>query len=386
MTTTTRREVLAASLATAAFAGRSARAQSKDPIKIGAVLSLSGPVAVFGIPERDAITVAANAINDKGGISGRKLEIVLIDDKSNPTDAARGVTQAASTDKVVAIIGPSSGSGILAAGPVAQRLQVPLLGPAGTIAITDKKNEFWPWIFRVAPSDRVDVKVVLQDMAKGGFKKIGVMYQEDAYGKTGLDYAGELSSGLGLDVVESASAPYTATDLTPQATRLRNAGVQAVFLQISIASLGVAFVKAAQQVGLTGPAYANAGLAQRSFAANAGAQADGLRVLSIGNIGFDPSPPEAELASLLRKAGKEPQGWGELVGSNGLMAAVAAARLIGDGPITGPAMRDALEKACGFPTYSRGHACFSPDNHDGWSEDSLTVTVVHDGQLKPLQG
>ena len=382
-----RRDVLAASLpgiAWAAAAPAPARAQAKSPLKLGAVLSVSGPVAVFGIPERDAIMVATEKLNADGGVNGRRIEIVLVDEKSNPTDAARGVTQAAADDKVVAIIGPSSGSGILAAGPVAQRFRVPLLGPAGTIAITDKANAFWPWVFRVAPSDRIDVKVILADMAKGGFKKIGVMYQEDAYGKTGLDYARQLSGSLGLQVVESASAVYTATDLSAQATRLRNAGVEAVFLQISIASLGVAFVRAAQQVGLTGPAYANAGLAQRSFAEKAGPQANGLRVLSIGNIAFDPSPEEAELASLLHKAGKEPQGWGELVGTNGLMTAVAAARSLENAPITGASMRDAIETLCGFPTFSRGKPCFSKENHDGWGEDSLIITEVRNGQLRTL--
>lgn len=356
-------------------------ALAADPVKVGVVLSLSGPAAVFGIPERDAIQVAMEKLKADGKLK-RPIELVIYDDKTNPTEAARAVTQAINNDKVVAIIGPGTGGNILAAGPIAQRMQVPLLGPAGTMAITDRKNEFFPWVFRVAPSDRVDVKVILEDMAKSKVKKIGVFFQEDAYGKTGVDFAKEIGPTLGMEVVETVSAPYAATDLTAQATRLRNAGVEAVFLQVSISSLGGSYVKAARQVGLEAPAYANAGLAQRSFAETVGSEVDGLRVLSIGNIAFDPTEGEAELAKLLKQAGKVPQGWGELVGTNGLMTAIAAIDAHGAKAITGSSMRDTIEGLCGFPAYSRGKACFSKDNHDGWQEDSLVITELRNKELK----
>ena len=359
-----------------------ARAQDA-PVKIGAVLSLSGPAAVFGIPERDAIQAVLGKMNSttKGG---RKVAVTFYDDKSNPTDATRAVTQAISNDKVVAIVGPSTGSGILAAGPIAQRLATPLIGPAGTLAITDPKNAFYPWIFRAAPSDASDVRAILQNMAKSGKKKVGIFYQEDAYGKTGVDLARQVAPGLGLEVTETASAPYTATDLTAQATKLRNAGAQTVFLQISIAALGSSFVKAAREVGLDVPIYANAGLAQRSFAENVGSEVEGLRVLSIGNLPYDPTPGEAELAKMLEAAGKKPQGWGELTGVNALMAALGAIDKQKGKEITGQTMRDTLETLCDFDKFSRGRVCYSAKDHDGWHEDSLVVTEIRNRQLRTV--
>src|SRR5438128_2721311 len=116
--------------------------QAKPAVKVGAVLSMSGAAAVFGIPERDMLNAL---IKEYGGsMDGRKVDFVFCDDKTNPTEAARCVTQLINDEKVVAIVGPGTGGGILAAGPVAQRLQVPLLGPAGTVAITDKNNAFFP--------------------------------------------------------------------------------------------------------------------------------------------------------------------------------------------------------------------------------------------------
>ena len=356
-------------------------AHAQGPLKIGVLLSTSGAAAVFGIPERDAIIVAADHLNATGGVDGRKIELVHYDDKTNPTEAARGVTQLVSNDHVVAIIGPGTGGGALAAGPVAERLQVPLLVPGGTIAVTDRKNSFFPWVFRVGVNDLVTVRGILADIGRNGGKRVGVFYQEDAYGKAGADYAAQLGKELGFEVVESVSAPYNATDVSAQVTRIRNAKVDAVFTQVAISSLGAAYVKAAEQVGLKVPTYGGSGLVQKSFLDAAGKAGDGMRVTSIGNLAHDPSPSEAKFGEILKKAGKTPSGWMELIGSNGLMTAVAAARKI-KGETTGPAMRDAIESLCDFEIYTRGRACFSKDNHDGFGESSLVITEIRDGAFR----
>ena len=365
----------------AALSAAPAFGQAKEPVKIGVVLSMSGPAAVFGLPERDAINSVYKEVFATAGINGRRFDLVFCDDKTNPTEAARCVTQLINDDKVVAIIGPGTGGNILAAGPIADRLKVPLLGPAGTVAVTDKANAFHPWVFRVAINDMVGVRVLLDGAVKAGAKKIGVIYQEDAYGKFGNDFAQKLGTELGFQVVESVSAPYTATDLTAHATKLRNANVDAVFMQLSIASLGAGFLKAANEVGLKVPLYGNSGLAQKSFIDAAGPLGEGVRVLSIGNLPYDPTPNEQKLAAILVKNGYKPQGWGEIIGSNGLMAAVAAINAI-DGTITGQKMRDALETLCGFETYSMGKPCFSKDNHDGWGADALVLTTIRGGQFR----
>ena len=104
-------------------------------------------------------------------------------------------------------------------------------------------------------------------------------------------------------------------------------------------------------------------------------------MLSIGNLPYDPTPNEQKLAAILVKNGYKPQGWGEIIGSNGLMVAVAAINAI-DGTITGQKMRDTLENLCGFETYSMGKACFSKDNHDGWGADALVLTTIRGGQFR----
>lgn len=380
-----RRQLLGAAtgaLALAAMPGLRAQ-PAAGGLKLGAVLSMSGPGAAFGIPMRDALQVTLAEINKAGGVRGQPVEIVFHDDRTDPAEAGRRVTQLITSDRVAAVIGPGTGGNALAVGPVMQRLRVPLLSPAGTIAVTDKKNAFFGWVFRTTPSDAENIKAILSYAAGRGARKLGIFYQEDAYGKTGVDVAQQLAQPLALDIRGTVSAPFTATDLSSQAIKLREAGVEAVFMQVTVAALGVAFLKAARQVGLNVPVYANSGLAQRSFAEAAGSVAEGLRVLSIGNLAFQPSPGEKKLAELLLAAGKQPQGWAELVITNGLNTAVAAARSL-PGEITGEAMRDAVEKLCGIDSYMRGKGCFGAGQHDGWGADSLVVTELVGGKLRTL--
>ena len=374
-----RKGALALLAATAALWTAPGYAQDKPAVKIGAVLSMSGPAAVFGIPERDSLN---SLIKEFGStMDGRKVEFVFCDDKTNPTEASRCVTQLINDDKVVAIIGPGTGSGILAAGPVAQRLQVPLLGPAGTVAITDKANAFYPWIFRIAPNDTAGMESLWKQIVLKGAKKIAIVYQEDAYGKFGAEFAQKLSKDLGFTIVESIGVPYTATDLTPQVTKFRNAGADAIFMQLSVTSLGAGFLKAVNEVGLKVPLYANSGLAQKGFIDAAGPLGEGVHVLSIGNIVYDPTPPEQKLAAIMTKNGFKPQGWGDLLAGNGYMTIKAALSKI-SGPVTGQAMRDTIETLCGFETMSMGKGCFSKDNHDGWAADATVLTTIRGGQFR----
>ncbi len=353
--------------------------QAKPPVKVGAVFSMSGPAAVFGIPERDSLN---SLIKEFGGImDGRKVDFVFCDDKTNPTEAARCVTQLINDEKVVAIIGPGTGGGILAAGPVAQRLSVPLLGPAGTVAVTDKNNAFYPWVFRIAPNDTAGMESLWKQIVRNGAKKVAIVYQEDAYGKFGAEFAQKLSKDLGFTIVEAAGVPYTATDLTPVVTKFRNAGADAIFMQLSVTSLGASFLKAVNEVGLKVPLYANSGLAQKGFIDAAGPMAEGVRVLSIGNLPYDPTPPEQKLSAIIKKNGYTPQGWGDLLAANGYMTIKAALAKI-DGPVTGEKMRDTIETLCGFETLSMGKGCFSKDNHDGWHADALVLTTVRGGQFR----
>jgi branched-chain amino acid transport system substrate-binding protein len=363
-------------------AGSAAWAQGKAPIKIGVIVSLSGPLASVGIPQRDSITAVADDINAKGGIGGHQIQLVVFDDGTNPTEAARGATQLIQQDKVVAIIGPTSGSNALAVGPVAARYKTPQSAFVASVPVISKKNAFYPWVFRGQPDDTLTTARMLQALVASGAKKIGVFYQEDAYGKFTADYVSEVASKFGLEVVEKVNSTLTATDLTAQATKLRNAGAQAIIVQVSPPALAASFARAAKQVGLTAPLWGGIGFGQKAFAEALGKDGDGIRAMLLGNWD-EPTPELKKLADLLAAKGKTPAGFAELSSSNSLLHVVKA--LQADPTATEEKLRVAMEGVCGLKTFVAESACFSADNHNGWDEKTLVPAEIMSGKFKTLK-
>lgn len=384
MKSLTRRMVLAAGAAAMIGIGALAPAAAEDvkPLKIGLLLSLSGPAAPFGIPERDAVKALADGVNAEGGVNGRKVELVTYDDATNPTEAARGMRQLTQQDGVVAVIGSTIGSGTLAAAPIAAAASVPVLAPNGTDAVVAKDKDYFPWVFRTLPADAVMGTNLVERALDGGANKVGLFYQEDAYGKSMHDIVLAMAAEKGFELVAAVSAPLSATDLAPQATRLRNAGPDVVLVQASAPALGAAFVRAAAQVGLKSPIWAQGALGQKSFLDAAGPAAEGVHITLLANWG-DPTPELVEFARILTDAGTPPQGFGEIIAANAFHAIVAAAQKI-EGDVDGKALRDALETVCEMRTFTAGFTCYTPDDHDGWNGDALHTAVVRNGAfVKP---
>jgi branched-chain amino acid transport system substrate-binding protein len=374
---------LAVTVMFAVGAGQAAWSHAQETIKIGVILSLSGPAAPFGIPERDTVKILSEKYNSE--TKGKKLELVYYDDQTNPTEAARGATKLIQQDKVVAIIGPTTGSAALALAPIAASNSVPVLAPCGTISLTSKEHSFFPWVFRTSLSDDLAVGQALErGIFQQNKKSLAIMYQEDAYGKATKDYIVDKAKEKKVKVVSEVSGPLNAKDLTPAATKIRNARPDVVFIQTSAPALGAAFVRAAHQVGLDAPAIGSFSLNQRAFLDAAGPSAEGLIIVSLGNWD-DPSPKQAALGDLLRKNGKTPTGFGELIASTGFVALGEAIKRT-DGPVTGRKIRDALETICDYQnTYLDGKLCYTKDNHEGIGPDSVSKMVVQNGKLKTVR-
>lgn len=374
-----RRGIKAAAIAL--VLGTGALAQAQETVKVGALLSLSGPAASFGIPQRDIVKILADKVNAEGGIKGRKIEVIFHDDQTNPTESARGANKLIQQDKVQVIIGPTIGSGALAVLPIAARAQIPVLGPNGTINITAPDSGYFPWVFRTCPNDELLVSSTMEKaIIAPGYKRVAIMFQEDAYGKSGAAFVEKYAKEHGIDVVASVSAPGTAVDLSAAATRIRSAKPDAVLLWTSTPAMGAAFVRAARQVGLESPVVGSGALIQRSFLDAAGPAAEGVTIVAFANWD-DPTPKLQNLGNLLRANGKTPAGFGELLTGTGMVALTEALKKV-DGPVTGAKIRDALETLCDINNpYVDGRFCYSKTNHEGFGDDALRPVVVKNGKF-----
>lgn len=356
-------------------------AHAQETVKVGALLSLSGPAAAFGLPQRDIVKILADKVNAEGGVKGRKLEVIFHDDQTNPTESARGANKLIQQDKVQVIIGPTIGSGTLAVLPIAAKAQIPVLAPNGTINVTAKDSGYFPWVFRTCPNDELLISSTIeQAIIAPGYKRVAVMYQEDAYGKSGAAFVEKYAKEHGVEVVTSISAPLTAVDLSAAATRIRNAKPDSVLLWTSAPAMGASFVRAAKQVGLDAPIIGSGALIQRSFLDAAGPAAEGVTIVAFANWD-DPTPKLKNLEQLLRANGKSPAGFGELLTGTGMVALTEALKKV-DGPVTSVKIRDALETLCDINNpYVDGRFCYSKTNREGFGSDSLKPVIVKNGKF-----
>lgn len=123
--------LICASLLTAGLTGCGGE-KSADTIKIGANLEMTGGSATYGISSKNAIELAFKDINDKGGINGKKLELVVADNKSEAAEATNAMQKLVSQDGVVAVIGPNLSSSVIASSAINNGARVLDITPMGT--------------------------------------------------------------------------------------------------------------------------------------------------------------------------------------------------------------------------------------------------------------
>lgn len=361
--------------------GAKAASAADETIRIGGIFSLTGPAAAFALPTRDSVQLILDDMNTKGGINGRKVEMFLCDDKTNPTETARCASDLIRQDNVVAIIGSSTGTGTLAMLPSAARAEVPILSPVSTIALTDPTNKNFKWVFRTSLNDKFMLNGMLDRLVfEPGYKRIAMLYSEDIYGQAGLKIATERAGEHGAEIVGAVSAASTALDLTPAATKLRGTDPDVVILQAWSPAMGAAFMRAARQVGLNVPIVASASLGQKSFLDAAGDAANGIQLVSLSSWD-EPTAKQEELGKLIDAAGKKRTGFGDFLGSSSMIILAQAIGKV-DGEVTGAKIRDAMETICDFgDTYMNEKVCYSADNHEGLNGDGLVRFEARDGKF-----
>jgi ABC-type branched-subunit amino acid transport system substrate-binding protein len=174
-----------------------------DVLNVGVVLSLTGSLNYLGGPEEQGMRTAVAQVNALGGVLGKQLGVVLIDDTTDPntcTSAFNTVVQ----QNLVATVGPSGSPEAVAASPVLYQAKVLEISPsASTPQMSDAQPAVDRYFFRTAASHAVQAKAIARWIAKGppggtACKRPAVIYQNDAFGSPlGLGFATDLSLEAG---------------------------------------------------------------------------------------------------------------------------------------------------------------------------------------------
>jgi branched-chain amino acid transport system substrate-binding protein len=246
-----------------------------DPIKIGSVLSVTGPAAFLGDPELKTLQMYVEDINKKGGVLGRNLELVHYDDGSDAGKANGFGKRLIDDDKVDIIVGGTTTGSTMSMVPLVEKAGVPFISLAGAVVIVEPVKK---WVFKTPHTDRMAAEKVFEDMKKRGLTKVALFSESSGFGQSGKKETEAVAGKYGITLVANETYGPKDTDMSPQLTKIRNTpGVQAVFI-FGLGQGPAIATKGYKQLGITLPLYHAHGVASDEFIKLAGPASEGVRL------------------------------------------------------------------------------------------------------------
>jgi branched-chain amino acid transport system substrate-binding protein len=227
----TRRTTITGFFALASAGLSTLRVRAADPVRIGTILSVSGPAAFLGQDMKDGAQLAVDEINDSGGIDGRRIEWVFYDSQSQTQQALTEARRLISSDGVEIIVGGGNMSGIaLAIAPIAESAKIPFISTEGASAIVNPVTER-SWIFKSTVDDYLVLQRAADYFEKKGLRKIALLSDTSGFGQGAAEQLKIVAKERNLDAIYESFGPSD-TDLVPQLGRIRDAGAQAVLCRL----------------------------------------------------------------------------------------------------------------------------------------------------------
>ena len=263
-----------------------------DPIKIGSVLSVTGPAAFLGDPELKTLQMLVEDINKKGGVLGRPLELVHYDDGSDASKANGFGKRLIDDDKVDLLVGGTTTGSTMSMVPLVEKAGIPFISLAGAVVIVEPVKK---WVFKTPHTDRMAAEKVFEDMKKRGISKVALLSETSGFGQSGRKETEGVAGKYGITLVANETYGPKDTDMGPQLTKIRNtAGVEAVFI-FGLGQGPAIATKGYKQLGITLPLYHAHGVASDDFIKLAGPASEGVRL------------PAAALLAANKLAANDPQ-------------------------------------------------------------------------------
>ncbi|MFE9098695.1 ABC transporter substrate-binding protein [Streptomyces sp. NPDC007264] len=369
--------VLSVSLTATACGSQSAPADT-GPIKLGLIASLTGNYQPLGTDNKKSVELAVQQINAAGGVLGRKIELQVKDDKSQPDQSVLAFNDM--KDDVTAVIGSPFSNSALATIPVVDRAKIPYLSltPAD-----EQVDPIHPYVFLAPATSGTYAERLLQYYQAKGVKKIAVAYDtKSSYAVAGYNGTKELAATYGIQVVATETFQTTATDFSPLFTHIKGTDAQALLVWATGAP-GVIITKQYAASGLDIPLALTGAQASKLWAVPAGKAAEGVTVAS--SVGVVAGQlPKSELTKTAvdfaqafhQKYGENPPQFAQ-DGYSAVQLLVAAIKKA-DGT-DHKKIRDALEGLT--LTTPNGTYRYSGHNHAGLTADFISVNTVKDGAL-----
>lgn len=281
-----------------------AKAQTSSKIILGQSAPFSGPAAQLGIQFHQGAKVWFDQLNAQGGVGGKSIELRKMDDGYEPERCVANTRKMIEED-VFALFGYIGTPTSLAALPLTTKAQIPFIAPfTGAMALREPFNRY---VFHLRASYNDETALIVKQLTNLGLKKIAVFYQNDAYGKAGLDGVNQALAELGLKPVAQATVERNSVDVNAAVKTLVAAAPDAV-VQVSAYKASAAFIRAARKAGYGGTFYNVSFVGTQALADELGKEAAGVVVSQVVPSPYSAARPiTREFVDAVKKAGGDAQ-------------------------------------------------------------------------------
>jgi branched-chain amino acid transport system substrate-binding protein len=365
----------------AALAVSSLSAVADETIKIGSVLSVTGPAAFLGDPELKTLQLYVEELNKKGGVLGRQLELIHYDDGTDANKANSFTKRLIEDDKVDILIGGTTTGATMSMVPLVTKAEIPFISLAGAVVVIEPVKK---WVFKTPHTDRMAAEKVFEDMKKRGITKVALLSETSGFGQSGKKETEAVAAQYGVTLVANETYGPKDTDSSPQLTKIKNtAGVEAVFV-FGLGQGPAIVTKNYRQLGITLPLYQSHGVASDEFLKLAGPAADGVRLPSPAQLIPEQLPandPQKSMVTSYDNAYKtkyktEASTFGGYAYDALLLSVDAMKRA---GSTDKSKVRDAIESTKGFVATS-GTFNMTANDHMGLNLTSFRMLEVKNGK------
>ncbi len=365
-------------------------AAAQETMKVGLVAAMSGQSAKSGEAIVRGLNIAIDEINAKGGVLGKKLELVVRDDESNPAKGVVAARELVQREKVVALFGGLDTPVSIAIVPFANQAKVPFMGvwAAGTPITKNGAPE--NYVFRVSAVDEiVDVALVDYSVKKYGAKKPGMILINNPWGESNEK---GLKTALADKKMEYAAVEKFETndvDVVPQLTRLKQAGADVLYLVANVAP-SAQVVKSLDRMGWDVPIVSHWGPSGGRFSELAGPSAAKVHFIQTYSFSGKLSPKGEAVLAALKKKYPEIKSTADVTPAVGIANAYDAMHLTAlaiqnAGSTEGPKIRDGFYAIDSYDGLIKNYKKpFSPTQHDALGADDYIFTYFKEGEILPL--
>ena len=264
-----------------AFAATAAQAE----IKVGVVLSATGPAASLGIPERNTVSLLPTTIG------GETVRYIVLDDASDTTTAVKNTRKLVAEDQVDVLIGSTTSPPSLAMVDVAAETKTPMISMAASARIVAPLDDKKYWVFKTPQNDRQMGSAIIEHMAANKVKSVAFIGFANAYGEGWYEQFKQLADEAGIKIAANERFNPADTSVTGQALKLMSSKADAVFIAGSGTPAALP-QKTLRERGYKGPIYQTHGVANNDFLRICGKDCEGT-LLPVGPVQMARSLPDS---------------------------------------------------------------------------------------------